>query len=232
MQSINKGCPHGPETRECYFEPLSSCTFADADAVDPNKPNMVQVLKSANLEYNRTVRTIYFKSLWWRNIDDIYSWTGISGGRSTHSESAMTAAAFAYYFNPKPWLRDEIHNILQKSIPADLDPDKTIGVPIRRSDKCTGHTIKGSAPGEMKCPPIRRYLDVVKKFLAFDPNIQNVIVTSEDKSASDEFIKMTQRELPDLRIIVNVGDVQQGTGTGHQLESYSQGVSNAAATTG
>ena len=122
----------------------------------------------------------------------------------------MNAAAFAYYFTPKPWLRDEIHQRLQQSIPSDLDPDKTVGVPIRRSDKCINHTISGSAGGEMKCQPLTMYLGGVKTFLEFDPSIENVIVTSEDKTACDEFIELLKEELPQLRVVVNVGDVQQG----------------------
>lgn len=122
----------------------------------------------------------------------------------------MNAAAFAYYFNPKPWLRNEIDERLQKSIPRDLDPDKTIGVPIRRSDKCKGHQVVGSARGEMKCHPLKTYLDGVKSFLDFDPSIENVIITSEDKSACDEFIELLKKELPGLRVVLNVGDVQQG----------------------
>ena len=122
----------------------------------------------------------------------------------------MNAAVLAYYFTPKPWLRDEIHTRLQKSIPFDLDPDKTVGVPIRRSDKCEGHTIEGSAGGEMKCQPLTKYLEAIKTFLGFDSNIENVIVTLEDKLACDEFVELLKRELPKLRVVVNVGDVQQG----------------------
>jgi hypothetical protein len=129
-----------------------------------------------------------------------------------NSEIAMVAASFAYYFTPKPWLRQEIHERLQKSIAADLDPDQTIGVPIRRSDKCKGHQLEGSAGGETQCPSLDMYLDGVKRFIAFDSNIRNVIVTSEDKSACDDFIELLGKEVPNLRVVVNVGDVQQGTG--------------------
>lgn len=150
------------------------------------------------------------------------------GGKRGNSEIAMLAALFAYFFNPQPWLQSEIHERLQKSIPADLDPDKTIGVPIRRSDKCQGHSIEGSAAGEMKCQPLTEYLKGVKNFLAFDPTIQNIIITSEDKAACDEFVEMIKKELPGLRIILNVGDVQQGTGSGSKLENYAEGATNAA----
>lgn len=222
-----KGCTHGPETRECYFQPLSSCNFSNADAFDLHSKKVHILQDKPDEEYNRTVRTLYMQSSWWRTIHDSYSWTGSPGDEKSHSEVAIVAAVFAYYFNPKPWLRDEINERLQKSIPADLDPDKTIGVPIRRSDKCSCHELEGSAPGEMKCHPLETYLDGVKSLLQFDPLVENIIVTSEDRSACNQFIALLKNDLPMLRVIVNVGDVQQGTGSGSRLESYSEGTSNA-----
>jgi hypothetical protein len=71
------------------------------------------------------------------------------------------------------------------------------------------------------------YLDGVRKFLEFDPHIENVIVTSEDKSACDEFLELLREEMPSLRVVLNVGDVQQGTGSGSKLESYVEGAHNA-----
>lgn len=93
-------------------------------------------------------------------------------------------------------------------------------MPIRRSDKCFGHKITGSAGGELDCPPLEEYLDAVRTFINFDPSIKNVIVTSEEKSACDEFVELLKRELPRLRVVVNVGDVQQGTGSASKLEAY------------
>lgn len=205
------GCEHGPETRECYFEPLTHCSLSHVDPSNTTNQTKIHILDKFDEEYDRNVRTLYStRKFWFRNTRDIYAWTGLPGGKRSHSELAMNAAAFAYYFNPKPWLRNEIHDRLQRSIPVDLDPDKTVGVPIRRSDKCKGHDIAGSAGGEMKCHPLETYLDGIKTFLEFDPSIESVIVTSEDKSACDEFIDLLKRELPQLRVVVNVGDVQQG----------------------
>jgi hypothetical protein len=224
-----QGCKHGPETRECYFEPLTYCKLSQVDPIHSSNQSNVHVLEKFGDEYNREVRTLYTpKKVFFRNTKDVYAWTGLPGGYKAHPEIAMNAASIAFYFNPKPWLRQEIHERLQKSIPEDLDPDKTIGVPIRRSDKCKGHDIKGSASGEMDCQSFETYLGAVKSFLAFDPMIQNVIVTSEDKKACDEFISLLKKELPQLRVVVNIGDVQQGTGSGSQLESYEEGATNAA----
>eukprot|EP00956_Cyclotella_meneghiniana_P007826 scaffold10442_cov22-Cyclotella_meneghiniana.AAC.1 len=224
-----KGCQHGPETRECYFEPLSKCKLSNADPIRSNNATKVYILKNHNDDYDRTVRMIYTaRTAWWRGTNDPYAWTGLSGGTKLNSELTLTAALFAYYFNPRPWLHEEIHKRLQVSIPADLNPDRTIGVPIRRSDKCTGHDIEGSAAGEMECSSLDEYLGGVKSFVAFDPSIENVIVTSEDKAASGEFVEMLKKELPALRVVVNVGDVQQGTGSGAKLESYTEGSTNAA----
>lgn len=223
------GCEHGPETRDCYFEPLTRCPLSSVDPIDSKNKLAVHVLSDFKEEYDRKVRTLYSTTkLWFRTTDDAYSWTGLPGGQKAHSEISMNAAAFAYYFNPKPWLRDEIDKRLRKSIPPDLDPDKTIGVPIRRSDKCKGHKLTGSARGEMKCHPLETYMDGVKSFLDFDPSIENVIVTSEDKGACDEFVRLLKKEFPTIRVIVNVGDVQQGTGSGSKLENYKEGATNAA----
>ena len=88
---------------------------------------------------------------------------------------AMVAAALAYYFRPQEWLKKELDRRIRASIPVDLDPAKTVGVPIRRSDKCKGHALEGSAAGELDCPPLEKYLNGIKTFLELDPLIENVI---------------------------------------------------------
>jgi len=220
-----KGCTNGPETRECYFEPFSSCQFSDVD--DMHSPN-AKVLGDVNEEYDRTTRTIYTShSMWFRLTNKKYSWTTLPGEDKDHSHRTLLAAGFAYYFRPVEWLRKEIHERLGRSIPIDLNPDRTVGVPIRRSDKCHGHNITGSASGELDCPPLGIYLEGVKKFLKFDPLIENIIVTSEDKSACDEFLVLVNKELPTIRVVLNVGDVQQGTGSGNKIDAYMEGATNA-----
>mmetsp|Transcript_5308 Transcript_5308/g.9887 ORF Transcript_5308/g.9887 Transcript_5308/m.9887 type:complete len:455 (+) Transcript_5308:193-1557(+) len=224
-----KGCEHGLETRECYFEPLTNCKLSDVDdyeTADPKSSN-IKILSKTDEEYDRNVRTLYTSdSIWFRKVKDMYSWTGL-GFNSQHSTIHMTAACLAYYFRVKPWLRKEIDERLRRNIPLDLNPQRTIGVPIRRSDKCHGHALEGSASGELECPPLEEYLKKVKEFLEFDPRIENVIVTSEDKSACEEFLEILNKELPSLRVIQNIGDVQQGTGSGSKLEAYTEGSSNA-----
>ena len=219
-----KGCLQGPETRECYFQPLTKCKYTDVDTGGKNSI----VLKTEKDEYDRSIRTVYTANKrWFRLIRNKYSWTGLTGGDKDHSAITMIAASLAYYFRPQPWLQKEIDGRIRKSIPSDLNPERTIGVPIRRSDKCMGHNVTGSAAGELECPPLSMYLDGVKKFLSFDPLIENVIVTSEDKSACAEFLELMKKELPSLRVVLNVGDVQQGTGSGSKLESYVEGAANA-----
>lgn len=234
-----KGCEHGPETRDCYFEPLSStCTLDHVNNTSDTQHSFV--LSKTNEEYNRSVRTIYSSQrLWYRITENKYSWINLPGvseseiGSSSsnsekdHSAISITAAAFAYYFRLRPWLIQEIDARIRQSIPSDLNPDKTVGIPIRRSDKCHGHNITGSAKGELECPPLSLYLEGLRSFIAFDSNIENVIVTSEDKLACDEFLELLAIEMPNLRVILNVGDVQQGTGSGSKLESYVEGAANA-----
>jgi hypothetical protein len=187
-------------------------------------------LKDAKSDYSRSTRTVYSSDTakYARPTKDHFSWTGLqSNNPKDHSNTALSAAFLAYNLQPQPWLRREIESRLKRSLPSDFDPDRTLGVPIRRSDKCHGHSIEGSANGELKCPDLNTYLDSVKNFLVFDPLIENVIVTSEDASACSEFITMLKNDdlCSSLRILQNVGDTQQGTGSASQLEK--QGASNA-----
>jgi hypothetical protein len=219
-----KGCD--PPTRECYFESLTKCKLADVDPIDSPDTSAVAVLENANDEYDRNARTLYSSRSWFRPVRKPYSWTGLPGEGNDHSDMAVTAAALAYYLRPKPSLQKEINERLKESIPANLNPDRTIGIPIRRSDKCYGHNLEGSAAGELDCPPLSSYLDGVKSFLAFDPLVDTVIVTSEDKSACDEFLQLLKTELPQLRVVRNVGDVQQGTGSGTKIDAYTERATN------
>ena len=220
-----KGCKHGPETRDCYFVPISNCNIKHADSIKATDGS-VAILKTPMEEYNRSARTVYTSNTakYARIGSDQYSWTGLKG--RDYPKIISVAAFLAYYLQPQPWLQNEIDKRLKRSLPNDLDPDKTIGVPIRRSDKCHGHTVKGSAEGELECPALELYLAEVKRFLTFDPNINSIIITSEDSSATSDFISMIQSELPNLRIVTNRDDVQQGTGSANKLESYKQ-VKNA-----
>ncbi|KAL9183018.1 hypothetical protein ACHAXT_004805 [Thalassiosira profunda] len=245
-----KGCLNGPETRECYFEPLTNCKLSEVDGVSSTGSVKVELAQNGD-EYDRKARVVYTSQSdpWFRPIGAKYAWTGLPGGDGKHPDMAVFASGIAYYFRPLKWLRQEIDSRIRRSIPPDLDPSRTLGersvlknpdiaaekpqahvipsgVPIRRSDKCKGHNLKGSAAGELECPPLNDYLGGVKSFLEFDPLIENIIVTSEDKEACDEFIQMVQKEVPKLRVIQNVGDVQQGTGSGSKLEAYFEKTSN------
>ncbi|KAL7550180.1 hypothetical protein ACHAWF_013425 [Thalassiosira exigua] len=222
-----KGCKHRRETRECYFLPLTNCKLSDVDPISAGNGS-VAVLKEAKDEYDRSARTLYSstKSKYPRLVMDKTSWSGLPGLSLDHSLTSLMAAFLAYNLQPRPWLRAEIDARLRRSIPPDLDPDRTVGVPIRRSDKCLGHNITGSAGGELDCPPMEDYLDALKKFIMFDPLIRNVIVTSEEAAASAEFVALLKKELPRIRVVTNVGDVQQGTGSASQLEVHTEGAKN------
>ena len=223
-----KGCiNNGPETRECYFEPLTTCQLSNVNDIK-DKQNSVALVSEKD-EYDRSKRTVYSSNrIWFRLTRQKYAWTNLPGGEKDQSAINLLAAGMAYYFRPKPWLREQIDERIRKSIPEDLNPERTVGVPIRRSDKCFGHNVTGSAAGELDCPPLEQYLQGIKKFIEFDPLIENVIVTSEDKSACDEFLVLMKKELPTIRVVLNVGDVQQGTGSGNQLEvRLNEGASNA-----
>ena len=196
--------------------------------MDNQSADNSETLKLNKDEYNRETRTVYLSESdpWPRQTRNKYSFTGLPGNQ-VHSEIDMTAALIAYYFQPKEWLQNEINRRLKESIPSDLNPMLTAGVPIRRSDKCIGHSLEGSAAGELDCPSLDMYLNGIRSLLAFDPLIENVIVTSEDKAACEEFLVMVKREFPELRVVQNVGDVQQGTGSETMVEAYVEGAANA-----
>mmetsp|Transcript_9589 Transcript_9589/g.19889 ORF Transcript_9589/g.19889 Transcript_9589/m.19889 type:complete len:452 (+) Transcript_9589:200-1555(+) len=223
-----KGCKNGPETRECYFLPLTKCRLSDVDPIDA-KDGSVALIDQKRDDYDRSARTVYSSDTnkYARMTENKIEWTGLPGNQKDHSLTALTAAFLAYNLQPQPWLRKEIDERLMRSLPADLNPDRTLGVPIRRSDKCFGHAIAGSAKGELDCPPLETYLQSVRDFMKFDPLIDTIIVISEDNAACSEFIKLVKKEIPSLRIVTNVGDVQQGTGSASKLESYKEGASNA-----
>ena len=55
-------------------------------------------------------------------------------------------------------LNDEIESRVVKQMNQlnvkEIDHERTISFPLRRSDKCKGHSIKGSARGETACEPV------------------------------------------------------------------------------
>ena len=122
-----RGCADGPETRECYFEPLTKCTLADAN-VNNQSNRSIELAKNGG-EYDRTTRTVLTSptDIWFRQVKKKYSWTRIPGRDTDHSDLAIVASALAYYFRPKAWLKKEINERIRRSIPSDLDPARTIG---------------------------------------------------------------------------------------------------------
>lgn len=109
---MSKGCKHGPETRECYFLPLTNCKLSDVDPIEEYdaKDGSVAVLAAAKDEYDRSVRTLYssVKSKYPRIVDDKISWSSLPGGQRDHSHVNLIAAFLAYNLQPQPWLQKEV----------------------------------------------------------------------------------------------------------------------------
>ena len=114
-----RGCADGPETRECYFEPLTKCTLADANVNDQRKESIELVKNGDN--YDRRTRMVLTSptDIWFRQVKKKYSWTRIPGRDTDHSDMAIVASALAYYFRPKAWLKREINKRIRRSIPSD-----------------------------------------------------------------------------------------------------------------
>ena len=63
-----KGCLNGPETRECYFEPLTKCTISDVQDVNST------LLSKNGDAYDLATHVVYLSpnDIWFRNIKEIY----------------------------------------------------------------------------------------------------------------------------------------------------------------
>jgi hypothetical protein len=116
-----------------------------------------------------------------------------------------------YMLRPNPHYREELREMLTSNIPQDdYDPQKTIGLPIRATDKCKK---------ESSCLSFERYMELAmytwKESLPNEDK-PHVIVTSESKEIysrlRDVMADPEQSARYPLRFVLNDGDVQPGSG--------------------
>lgn len=71
-----------------------------------------------------------------RSLDDLFV---------PHGTSDLEAGALLYLLRLNAKTKTEVEDWLHQTIPCDLDPSRTISLPIRASDKCIGeyHTDSG-----------------------------------------------------------------------------------------
>jgi hypothetical protein len=117
-----------------------------------------------------------------------------------------------YMLRPNPAARERLNEMLRINIPQseDYDPTKTIGLPIRASDKCRY---------ESSCLSFEDYMELAlvtkQQTLPNEPH-PYIFVTSESKEVYSELRDLmndTEKSsrFP-FRFILNDNDVQQGTG--------------------
>ena len=127
-------------------------------------------------------------------------------------------AAIMYLLRPNPSSRRQLQEILHRNIP-ELDSlhekenlaYKTIGLPIRASDKCKR---------ESTCMPLVKYMELARETWRRQiPNETrpNLIITSESQSIFDQLQSEiidnpTQRQKYPFQFIVNTQDIHPGSG--------------------
>jgi len=123
--------------------------------------------------------------------------------------------AMTYILRPNLEAKEEINRILTKVVPADFNPESSIGLAIRASDKCRR---------ESQCMPFDDYMQLVRELAAkrtlarTGDNSTNsslydtLVLTSEAIEMIDGRFNYTEREDFPFKIIVNDEDVMQGAG--------------------
>ena len=78
--------------------------------------------------------------------------------------------------------------------------------------------MKHSAKGEYECIKIETYMQRANAIRAYDPQIDTIILTSEDESIIQSSKNFTTYNGVQWRFVYNVGDIRQGTGSATALQ--------------
>jgi len=203
------------KSTECYFLPLSSCsvTWMKESGLDKQ---FTRVADLANLD--KSAKILYAGTnvnSWWPN-HEVTRIHGIGFEHTCH----FFQAALVYFWRLQPWLAEAISDNVRASLPSGFEPSRTVGMPVRASDKCKGHSIGGSAGGEMSCTSVEDLMKLPERIRRdIDPNVDTIIFTSEDPSYVEK-VRQFNEALPEgqrWKMVFNVRDVMQGTGSASQV---------------
>jgi len=211
------------KTWDCFFMPISSCSVSDirnlSACVEPNRNKTRQ--DPWNAEKNE--QCVFVSRAYWRHggklIKNILKLENF-GWR----ELRFRAYTYAFFFRHNDRLRKRVESNIQDLLRRNqIDSSKTVSMPIRGSDKCLDHDIKGSASGEVRCTPVSKFVLRLREYQKFYfPNdadiIDTVIVTSEDSNMVEKAVE--HGEKMGYRMIVNDFDVMQGTGSANDLTGH------------
>eukprot|EP00588_Corethron_pennatum_P014744 CAMPEP_0194275556 /NCGR_PEP_ID=MMETSP0169-20130528/8357_1 /TAXON_ID=218684 /ORGANISM="Corethron pennatum, Strain L29A3" /LENGTH=537 /DNA_ID=CAMNT_0039019041 /DNA_START=270 /DNA_END=1883 /DNA_ORIENTATION=+ len=125
--------------------------------------------------------------------------------------------ALMYHMRPNLKTRQKISTLLEKAIPSNFDPNSSIGLAIRDSDKCFE---------ESKCMPFDDYMQMISAFgskrtLESSTNSKSngsigqyntIVLTSESKQILDAHLNYTNKQDFLFQFVINNEDIGQGSG--------------------
>eukprot|EP00934_Nitzschia_sp_Nitz4_P005597 Nitzschia sp. Nitz4//scaffold36_size144017//83321//84991//NITZ4_003099-RA/size144017-processed-gene-0.238-mRNA-1//1//CDS//3329549495//5587//frame0 len=156
----------------------------------PIKPQQWDVLKAAS------------ERILLPDNDDVYDHYDYG-----HREYRIPHAILLYLLRPNLDAAKSLQQKLKQILPDSMDPNKTIGMPIRGSDKCEG---------ESTCLEFAQYMKLAKETwmkTGSNGNVQgSVIVTTEDKKLFEMRHGYINKTGFPLSLIVNEEDSLQSTG--------------------
>ena len=127
-----------------------------------------------------------------------------------------------YAMRLKPFMKAKVEQALADAFAeaCDFDPSRTISMPIRGSDKCMGDMHvngEGQMNGESECfRDLEQYMKMAENIRRFDPQVDTIILTSEDERYLEQRHKYTKDGR--WRFIINHSDTVKGTGSIDVLE--------------
>lgn len=187
-----------PSIFECDFEPYTACALpAVADAARMRPSEFRQGSEEGTLPD-------VVKLEWAPKKETEASRLGLSrqifgGALAFEALPSSAAATLQYLVRPNAALAAHVRAALVASGAAEIDPERTISLPIRGSDKC------GS---ESECPSFEDYMRICAEIRRGDPRVDTIIMTSEDAA----YVAAAKAYGGGWRFVFNEHDVLQGTG--------------------
>lgn len=193
----------------CYFQRHSSCSMADVYNLQPNVSRHVELdlqwTRMANLGNESVLVTApAFSPL------SPTKWIAFGNISFNMHSCALPVEIYGIFFAPNQPMQRAITTNFFASLPLNFNSSRTIGIPLRGSDKCIGHK---SGLGEMKCLSFEGYINISEQLAASYPEIDSILITSEDPKIIEQAKNFSRFSNNHWRFIFNDNDVMQGTGS-------------------
>lgn len=149
---------------------------------------------------NQFILTVVFIFIYeFRKFDDIFNPT---------SADEFVAGIYLYLMRLNRHTSARVNSWMKEIIPCDLDPERTISLPIRASDKCIGEfrldsgfgvrrfsfhiyqpnywrnltlsTFALKSQGETSCVSFQTYMELAEIIREHDPLVDTILLSSED----------------------------------------------------